>query len=129
MEHIGLIELLAEWDAGKEVRTVSMGGLSEGYERAIHTAAFEIIRYWDKHPVDLARAEIDADYKRLKTEELDAGISTEIEGLGLSGAQFGAAMNVAAVFSRQGYQKGLAMVDPSRIISIAKSPTPEGDAR
>lgn len=44
MSHIGLIELLADWDAGKEVTTVSMGGMSEGYEQAIHAAAFAILK-------------------------------------------------------------------------------------
>lgn len=108
---------LADYDAGKEIETVELGGIGIEYEAAIQELAVEIIR---------------ALHKRYKTvpninppiNEISAQVVLDLNDKhGFSGAQVGAAKNIAAVFWKQGIDKGLQMMreqEPDRLIKFNK---------
>lgn len=91
-------EWLRRWGEGRGVWSVEMGGLGPGYEQALQITATRIVRYL-----------IDKDVQPDAFEEanwqatLDA-IEKDVEtgDLGLSGAQWGAAMNIALNIYRRG---------------------------
>lgn len=88
MNHETIDELLAAYDAGQSVFTLSMGGLGPGYEQVIQLAAIEFARAGKSMP---RTADDEADYKTF-----DAICNTALarfdEDLGgMTGAQYGAA--------------------------------------
>ena len=96
-------ELLARWDAGRSVWTIEMGGMGPGYEQCIHITAFEMLR----RLLQLSPSAEDMDDREkweVVRDDFDKTVMTlpEIDALGLSGAQWGAAMNLAAQFYRRG---------------------------
>lgn len=95
---------LSKWDSGQSVFSVEMGGLGPGYEQAIHVAAAEIMRALLSLDIDKDRFKSDEEYNRSCWESVDGsdGVSAVMDRLHLSGAQFGAAKNVAAVFLLKG---------------------------
>jgi hypothetical protein len=131
----GAAQWLADWDAGMSVESISMGGLSEGYEQCIQITAFEVLRallarnpnpqlwYAESNPegVDAAEAAWKADHDAMEAtvSKLDV-----VRRLGLSGAQWGAANNLAFNV----YQRGVvAMQDPElhdRHILVRRGPDP-----
>ena len=124
-------EALAAWDAGKEVQTVEMGGLGDGYEMAIQCLAFEMMRAIRDDPA-LRRMNDetpdDGEFPQAFKDRLDA-IATEMDARnpetgryalgGLSGAQVGAAKNIAVNLSRHGYANARNSV-PDRLIFVRK---------
>ena len=114
---------LQEWDTHRSVWSVSMGGLGPGYEQVIQIIAAEIMRYLLDNPVDYARAEArDAEYNK----QVSNAVDEHLRNLGLfgqlspSGAQVGAAMNLAFVMTRHTPAKAYAMVDEERHIQVSK---------
>lgn len=113
---------LKRWDEGRSVWSIEMGGLGPGYEQCIHVTAAEIIRHMLDAKYDPA---LWAD-KDVWTRDRDAikkyGFANEtVKALGLSGAQWGAAMNLAANIYRDGPRK--VMNDPrvkDRHIQVSK---------
>lgn len=103
------VEWLRKWDADDIVWSVEMGGLGPGYEQAIQITAAEILRHmiakqynadeWD----DDEKRKADSD----NLDEYGKGNET-ISKLGLSGAQWGAALNIASCFYRRGPTNALA---------------------
>jgi len=89
-------EALTKWDAGEVLWTIEMGGIGPSYEQAIHLAVFEIIR-----------AGGDAD-------------KAALQGLGLSGAQAGAAKSIASRAIEKGWDGMLATVPADRKIMVEK---------
>ena len=94
---------LKRWDEGRSVWTIEMGGLGPGYEQCIHITCAEILRHmldsnylpelWDEKEV----------WKGVRDEIEEVGFkNSTIKALGLSGAQWGAAMNIAAMLYRRG---------------------------
>jgi hypothetical protein len=104
----GAAQWLADWDAGKTVESISMGGISQGYEQCIQITAFEVLRHWLEHNPDptLWREETnpdgrpgaevaweaDRDAMELALHKVEA-----VQRLGLTGAQWGAAVNLATI--------------------------------
>lgn len=94
---------LDRWDAGRTVWSISMGGLGPGYEQAIQVTVVEIIRHmlaadyvaesWDDQ--EAWKADLS------KIEAWSHGDET-IKELGLSGAMWGAAINLACMLYRHG---------------------------
>jgi hypothetical protein len=87
---------LARWDAGKTVWTVEMGGMGPGYEQCIAIVTAEVLRHLLEAKYDAQRWEV----KELWAEDREAidkaGFANPvIDKLGITGAQWGAAMNVA----------------------------------
>jgi hypothetical protein len=101
-------EWLARWDAGDTVWTIEMGGLGPGYEQALQIAAAEIIRFMLAQAYNASAWE-DKDFWKKTREEIEQWSFADgpIKELGLSGAQWGAAMNIAVNFYRDGPVKAL----------------------
>lgn len=89
-------EWLRRWDAGEIVWSIEMGGLGPGYEQCIQITTAEILRHMLDKKYDASKwsdqQSWDKDYEQVK----DAGFKNDrIVGLGLSGAQWGAAVHLA----------------------------------
>lgn len=93
-------DLLARWDKGDSVFSVSMGGFGPGYEQALQIATFEILR------------------QLLKGAKADDAMPM-LEYLGLSGAQWGAAQSLAHAFHTEGPRKLLERFDDDRKIQVS----------
>lgn len=88
------IDWLKRWDAGQLVWSISMGGFGPGYEQALQIACTEILRIMIKKNFDHATWKLEEKWKSdRKTIEAEADI--KLDKLGLSGAQFGAALQLA----------------------------------
>lgn len=94
---------LDRWDSGKTVWSIEMGGLGPGYEQCIHITTAEILRHLIAKAYDWRKWEDTEEWKKVRDEIEAVGHSNKtIKALGLSGAQWGAAMNLAAMFYRKG---------------------------
>lgn len=116
-------EALAAWDAGDLVWSVSMGGMGPGYEQAIQCMGFEFLRWMLANPPEDGWEKMgdDPDAWRHYTDDCDKASAVVVKHIGPSGAQHGAAMNIAAVFARRGYSAGLAMADSDRHILVSRN--------
>lgn len=124
-------QLIEAWDDGEVLFTIEMGGT--GYEQAIQMTMFEILRYMQDHPPDyetwvMDAANEDLSYGERYSDKYEKGLSdalysdgSPVKGLGLSGAQFGAALSAANVFFRHGYREGLDMVPAERRIQVSRT--------
>ena len=113
---------LARWDRGETVWSVEMGGFGPGYEQCIQIAAAEILRVLLVNGYDAALWVEKEEWKRVRAE-IDAAVFAvpSVSALGLSGAQFGAAMNLATIIYRRGPREALtddAVKD--RLIQVSK---------
>lgn len=96
-------EWLDKWDAGESVWSVEMGGLGPGYEQAIQITAVEFLRSFVNSTFDLERFKSDKEYCKecWTVVESSENVKECVSRLGLSGAQYGAAQNIAVVFWRK----------------------------
>lgn len=110
-------DLLARWDAKKTVHTVEMGGLGPGYEQAIQIAAFEVLRALINMGTTEEAIEDSERWPAIR-EVIDSVVFKRppVSELGLSGAQVGAAINLAARFHVHGPIRVLKEVDSDRRI-------------
>lgn len=113
-------EQLRRWDLGDSIWSVEMGGLGPGYEQAIQILAIEIVR--DNIDKPLPEGEFgdwgDATVSRI--DQFDEKTGTYGCG-GFSGAQVGAAKNLAYHWLRDGPKK--VHEDPmlkDRLIQVSK---------
>jgi hypothetical protein len=94
---------LTRWDAGDSVWTIEMGGLGPGYEQCIHITAAEVLRWFlaEKPDPEMWNDKdgwkADRDRMEPVVMEVDA-----VKKLGLSGAQWGAAVSIATQLYRRG---------------------------
>lgn len=94
---------LERWDAGKGVWSIEMGGLGPGYEQCIHITMAEILRHLIAKGYDWRKWENKDEWRRVSDEiEAEGFKNPVIKALGLSGAQWGGALNLATNFYRQG---------------------------
>jgi len=117
-----------------------MGGLGPGYEQCIHIMAFEVIReLLKREPLDWAAADVANAMKsyesrrnskwgqftdRIEKAVLDLPVVKEI---GSSGAQWGAAQNLAYITVRKGWATALSELPDDRLIVVSRSwPSAEG---
>lgn len=97
---------LARWDAGRPVWTIEMGGLGPGYEQAIQVTVAELLRTMLAGCYDHSQwSDKEAWQRDLEAIEKAAYENGIISQLGLSGAQFVAAMNVATHLFMHGPRK------------------------
>lgn len=99
---------LKRWDDGRTVWSIEMGGMGPGYEQAIQVTVVEILRFmlaqnymaelWGEQEV------LDGVVKEIEEWSYKA---PEIKGLGLSGAQWGAALSLARFLYKDGPRKVL----------------------
>jgi hypothetical protein len=118
--------VLQRWDEGKNVWSIEMGGIGPGYEQAIQNMGFAMLRVMVETPPDWQKAVDDKKYWWEYMDQVDANprVSAIVKRIGPSGAQHGAAMNMASVFARHGYAKGMSMVKDSRHIQVNKTDQP-----
>lgn len=116
-------DALTEWDNGGVIWSCEMGGLGPGYEQCIQIMTFEFLRAMLADPFDYDGKADDKEAWRAYVDRIEAmpGPKSIIETLGPSGAQFGAAMNIAGVFARHGYARGMEMVPKNRRIQVSKT--------
>lgn len=116
---------LAAWDEGGPIWSVEMGGIGPGYEQAIQVTAAEILRFMTEEGMDTVNWEnTDGWAKDRERIEKAAFANPLIEQLGLSGAQYGAAVNLAAIFHKRGPRDALSdQAVKDRLILVSK-PSP-----
>lgn len=120
-------DALRTWDACELVWTGSMGGMGPGYEQCIQVMGFEMLRAMLKNPpTDWASFNDSAEgtsawlaYR--KAVEDDPIVKACVRAMRPSGAQFCAAMNLASVFARNGYAKGMAMLPDDRRMMVSRN--------
>jgi hypothetical protein len=90
---------LSRWDSGKSVWSIEMGGLGPGYEQCIHVTCAELLRFMLGKNYDHAFWEDPEIWARDREEITQASFQSQtIKDLGgITGAQFGAAMNLATM--------------------------------
>lgn len=94
---------LNRWDEGRSVWSISLGGLGPGYEQAIQITVAEILRHVLERGYDyLAWSDTEVWQKDRKEIETAGFANPKIEALGLSGAQWRAALNMALQLYRRG---------------------------
>jgi len=94
---------LKRWDEGLLVWTIEMGGLGPGYEQCIHITCAEILRIMLTKGYDSSKWDDIETWKKDREEiEQMSDKNPIIKALGLSGAQWGAALNLAGHFYRRG---------------------------
>jgi hypothetical protein len=111
MENKTAKEYLAQWDRGDSVWSIEMGGIGPGYEQALQVLAVEIIRDNIDKPTpshDQYRTWGDATVSRIDT----------LCG-GFSGAQVGAAKQIAFRFLSMGPAQALQGIDADRKILVS----------
>ena len=101
-------EQLRRWDAGESIWMVEMGGLGPGYEQCIHVACMEVVRDLLGQPLPTEDSS-EADKAQWR-EKVDAALhrADKFPGMGMSGAQAGAARNLAGFLLRYGPSKAYA---------------------
>lgn len=93
-------EMIDQWDRGESIWSIEMGGVGPGYEQAIQVAMVEIVRAMlDIQPT----SDQENDWAILRAKSADV-IDELDEKWGYSGAQVGAARNIAFKFWRHGPQ-------------------------
>lgn len=94
---------LNRWDDGRTVWSISMGGLGPGYEQAIQITIAEILRHLLERKYDTGEWSDPKKWALVCKEIETAGFANpKIEALGLSGAQWGAAVHMATRFYHKG---------------------------
>jgi hypothetical protein len=100
-----LTQWLDAWDSGCLVPTIEMGGFGPGYEQAIQITTAELLRHMLSTNYDSSKWLIpNTDSWKEDDEALRTfgHSSTLIKTLGLSGAQWGVALNLATMFYIRG---------------------------
>lgn len=94
---------LKRWDDGVSVWSIEMGGLGPGYEQCIQITAAEILRHLLAAKYDAAKWEdAEAWAKDRAAIEKNGFANERVKVLGLSGAQWGAAVNLATHLYKSG---------------------------
>lgn len=114
-------EWLETWDSGEPVASVEMGGLGEHYEQAIQVTAAEALRellHLDPESLEISMQ----DWWNENRDTFDQAVSSRLPGYanGRTGAQVGAAYNLAFILYRRGTS---AFSDPKvsdRLILVSK---------
>lgn len=96
---------LKRWDDGRGVWSIEMGGLGPGYEQCIQITAAEVLRHLLAEKYDHTKWQ-DGGWKTDREKIEKYGFANErIKQLGLSGAQWGAAVSLATALYVQGPRK------------------------
>jgi hypothetical protein len=107
---------LARWDAGRSVWSIEMGGMGPGYEQCIQIVAAEVLRW-----LLLAKPTEESKWWEYGGM-MEKAVQPKVDHLGLSGAQWGAGVNLAGHLYRKG-PRGV-MTDPEvkdRKIQVQKN--------
>lgn len=110
-------EALKKWDSGESIFTVEMGGLGPGYEQVIHVATFEIIR--DNMGKKLPSKKISKEWWPNWGNDTLHRINNKLGGM--SGAQAGAAKDLAYKYLKYGYAHMIEKAPNDRHIQVSKN--------
>lgn len=112
-----IIKWLSDYDNGIIVNTVSMGGFGDGYELALQECAIEAMR--NLQGIDVP--EENEKFVEILNTAVDKAANKLDDEHGFSGAQVGAAKNIAAVFWKQTPERAIKMLpDEERILKMQK---------
>jgi len=113
---------LARWDADKTVWSVELGGLGPSYEQAIQITVAELVRIQINKAYNHTNWDDKTKWQKDRDDiETTAFTVPAIEKLGLSGSQFGAAMNMSTRLYSQGPIKLLSNPEvKDRLIMVQK---------
>lgn len=113
-------EAIRLWDDGEYIVTAQMGGLSIGYDLCIQSLGIELMRCWAGKQWD---SDEDAEtwWEKHGEAQRDAVVD-RLRDYGFSGAQVGAATNLAMCLLRQGYREALARLPADRLVWMRKPP-------
>jgi hypothetical protein len=94
-------EWLRRWDAGQSVWSITMGGFGPGYEQAIQITVAEVLRKLleMQFTFDVPEDKVKAQWEIVEAWSPE---HPKIKEMSLSGAQWGAACNLAALLYRRG---------------------------
>jgi hypothetical protein len=106
-------DVLAAWDAGETIWSVEMGGLGPGYEQAIQVFAVEMLREFKA--LDWSGAEAPDGWREARDRAHE-----RVKHYGYSGAQAGAATNIAANFCKRGPYEAVQSVEMDRRIQVSR---------
>ncbi|WP_375382262.1 hypothetical protein [uncultured Sphingomonas sp.] len=98
-------DYLRKWDEKGYAWSIAMGGLGPGYEQALQLAMFEALR------IGLDPA--------LTLDHESFGANARVQRLGLSGAQAGAAMNLARAIAAKGPIATIKLAHEERRIQVS----------
>jgi hypothetical protein len=100
------VDWLKRWDEGRTVWSIEMGGLGPGYEQCIHITCAEILRVMLEGKFDHSKWSDKDQWKRDRDAISDLVMAVPaVKALGLSGAQWGGALNVASNLYMHGPRK------------------------
>lgn len=116
-------EWLSRWDSGRIVWSIEMGGMGPGYEQAIQVTVAELLRIMLSQSFDSSKwAEKSAwedDRSQIRKLAFENDVINE---LGLSGAQFGAALSLASKLYMDGPIKVMSVDEiKDRHIQVSKN--------
>lgn len=94
---------LSRWDSGRGVWSIEMGGLGPGYEQCIHITCAEMLRLFLAEKYNFEQIKADGKWEETRKQiDKEMFANPIVSELGLSGAQYGAAMNIAGQLYRKG---------------------------
>jgi hypothetical protein len=119
-------EWLRRWDEGQDIWSIEMSGLGPGHEQAIQVATAELVRIILNNGYECkkwANPDDPTDWNRDRKLIYEQAMKTPtIESLGLVGAQYGAALFLAAKLCIDGPAKILTYPETkNRIIQVSKN--------
>jgi len=124
VKHLQFLEELQAWDRGESIPTVVMGGISPGYEQAIQVLVVELVRAAAADPLNLPDEARYATWGDDVIRRLD-----KLPGFGFSGAQVGAAKNLALTVLRRGSWHACWKSAPSDRRSLVSRTFPQAPGR
>jgi hypothetical protein len=113
-------EWLAQYDANRPIHTISMGGLGPGYEQCIQMLVAEFLRSLVTRASDASAWRDDKDAWKAERAQIEADSKAVLEMLNPSGAQFGAAMNLATNYYMRSPQVCIDEIEADRRIMVQK---------
>lgn len=121
--------VLAAWAAGEGVWTCRMADMGPAYEQAIHELGMAILQAMLADPFDFSLFRSKGEDPALFTLWqgytgrilASPGVRAQIDRLAPEGLQVSAAMNVAGMFARNGYEAEMNRVPAARRILVSRS--------
>lgn len=110
--HESCDDWLRKWDEGLPVPSVEMGGIGPGYEQCIQVCTVEFVRAISEFPI--------IDPSKFWTMAEQTEKRTAIQKLQITGAQFGAAANLAYRILRDGPEAAVESAPEDRRILVSK---------
>lgn len=109
-------DLVKRWDDNESIFTISLGGIGPGYEQCIQNLLFEIVKGLREKKYN---PDNDKDFEQYKIDA-DVIVSRLDKEFHFSGAQVGAAKQMAWQFLAYGYREMMTKCPGDRLIQVRK---------